>query len=125
MKNRIFRGEMQGGYILTVEYIIRIIFMPSFTPNLKMITPRFCNHGRPWLNIYNPKMCNIIYSRPYSISISKYRCSLGVQNFIKTTDSCKYIGVVIAMTAVNNRVMIDEQVNYKCLNTLVLSGTKA
>ena len=48
-----------------------------------------------WYITFNPRKCNNIHHRPNSISIFKYRFSLGVQNFIKTTDSCKYFGVMI------------------------------
>ena len=63
---------------------------------------------------FNHKLCNHTQHRPNSLSFSKCRYILRVQNVVNITDLYNYLGV-----------MVDEYVNYKtCLKNIVESITK-
>ena len=107
--------DTEQNYINCLLFADDIVLIGNSEKKLQSLLDRAFLWSNDWSITFNPRKCNIIHHRPNSVSISKYRFSLGVQNFIKTTDSCKYLGI-----------MIDEHINYKtCLNTLAQSGTRA
>ena len=92
-----------------------IIMVASSDSELQSLLDRAIQWSKQWKITFNTSKCNIVNHRPKSLSVSKFKFSLGVQNFNKTVDSYRYLGI-----------MIDEHIDFKmCLNTLAQSGTRA
>lgn len=92
-----------------------IVLVASSEIELQFLLDRAYQWSKDWSITFNPTKCNIIHHRPKSIPISTYKFSLGVQHYISTVNSCKYLGIII-----------DEHIDFNiCINTLAQSGTRA